>query len=125
MTTQELALNFLREQGFQPHVNESNNIVFKYQMRTFVMFFDSDDPYFVELSMVDSVDVNDDNRELLLEACNTTNMNIKFVKAKVYKDAIVFSFELLLDSTPNLEDLVPRALNTIQAAERECGDQLQ
>ena len=57
MKTTEMVMNFLKEQGFCPQIDEDNgNIIFKYQMRTFVFINnDDDDDEFFQLA-IPSVD---------------------------------------------------------------------
>ena len=117
MTTSERMLGFLQGQGFLPEVDSDNgNIIFKYQMNTFLFVNNDDDEGFFQLIMPGIYDVTEDNREMVLEALNKTNASYKVIKCSLIRDEVWVFFESLLDSTPEVEDIVPRALDMLQGA---------
>lgn len=117
MKTTEMVMNFLRQQGFCPEVDEDNgNILFKYQMANFLFVNNDEDEEFFQLLMPGIYDVTDDNRDMVLEAANKVNHSIKVVKACVINDNVWLFFENLLDHTPEVEDIIPRALAILQGA---------
>lgn len=117
MKTTEMVMNFLRQQGFCPEVDEDNgNILFKYQMANFLFVNNDEDEEFFQLLMPGIYDVTDDNRDMVLEAANKVNHSIKVVKACVINDDVWLFFENLLDHTPEVEDIIPRALAILQGA---------
>lgn len=117
MKTTEMVMNFLRQQGFCPEVDEDNgNILFKYQMANFLFINNDEDEEFFQLLMPGIYDVTDDNRDVVLEAANKVNHSIKVVKACVINDSVWLFFENLLDHTPEVEDIIPRALAILQGA---------
>jgi len=120
MKTSELVIDFLRQQGFCPEVDESNgNVVFKFQMANFLFVNNDEDEEFFQLLMPYIYEVTEDNREMVLEACNKLNQGIKVCKACVLGDNVWLFFEILLDHTPDVADIVPRALQILQAARQE------
>ena len=117
MKTTEMVMNFLRQQGFCPEVDEDNgNILFKYQMANFLFINNDEDEEFFQLLMPGIYDVTDDNRDVVLEAANKVNHSIKVVKACVVNDSVWLFFENLLDHTPEVDDIIPRALAILQGA---------
>lgn len=125
MNTTEMVLDFLRQQGFCPEVDEDNgNILFKYQMAGFLYMNNSDDQEFFQLIMPNICSVTEDNREMILEAANSINSGIKVVKACVFEDSVWLLFENFLDSSPDVSDILPRALNALQGARQEFYKQL-
>lgn len=117
MKTTEMVMNFLRQQGFCPEVDEDNgNIMFKYQMANFLFINNDEDEEFFQLLMPGIYDVTDDNRDVVLEAANKVNHSIKVVKACVVNDCVWLFFENLLDHTPEVDDIIPRALAILQGA---------
>lgn len=119
MKTTERVFEFLRQQGFLPQIDEENgNIYFQYQMRTYVFVNNDEDEDFFQLVMPQVYDVTEDNREMVLEAANKTNFAIKVVKVCVSEDSALIFFENLLDSTPEVSDIIPRALATLQSAQQ-------
>ncbi len=120
-----MVLDFLRKQGFCPEVDENNgNILFKYQMAGFLYINNDEDQEFFQLIMPNICDVTEENRELILEAANSNNQGIKVVKTCVFNDSVWLFFENFLDSSPDVSDILPRALNALQGARQEFYKQL-
>lgn len=115
-----MVINFLRQQGFLPEVDEDNgNIVFKYQMASFIFVNNDEDEEFFQLIMPSIYDVTDDNRDMVLEAANKVSQAIKVVKACVVNDGVWLFFENLLDHSPEVQDIIPRALAILQGARQQ------
>ena len=126
MKTSERVLEFLRQQGFCPEVDPDNgNIVFKYQMRTFIYINNDEDEDFFQLALPGIMDVTEDNRELVLEAANKTNFAIKVIKCCIPQDDVWVFFEILLDSSPEVQDIIPRALAILQGAQQQFYQNIQ
>lgn len=125
MNAKDLVLDFLRKQGFTPNVDERDNIVFKYQMTTYVFFTDENDDEFFQLAMPGIYDVTEDNREIVLEAANKVNQSIKVIKVIVTQDSVWVLFEILLDETPQVEDIMPRAFRIMEDGRRKFYEQIE
>ncbi len=125
MNAKELVLDFLRKEGFTPTVDERNNIVFKYQMTTYVFFTDENDDEFFQLTMPAIYDVTEDNREIVLEAANKVNQSMKVIKIIVTQDSVWVLFEILLDETPQVEDIMPRAFRIMEDGRRQFYDLIE
>ena len=125
MKTSELMMQFLKKEGLMPEVMDNNNIIFKYQMRTFMYVENDEDASFFQLMMPAIYDVTDDNRDSVLVAANNITKGYKIVKCVVMDNDVWLSAETLLDSSPQLEDIVPRFLelliNVQQAFYNEIG----
>ena len=114
MKTSENVFNYLRNQGLMPQYDDRGNITFKYQMRNFIFFVNDNDEQFFQLTMPSIFEVTDDNRMAALEAMNQINDTTKVIKLTVTKNGYVWeSTEIMLDSTPELEDIFPRLLNIL------------
>ena len=122
MKTSELMMKFLKEQGFIPEKLDNGWIAFKYQMHTFAYIENDEDSEFFQLAMPYVANVTEDNREAALEAANKISINFKAVKAVVYDDTVWLMSEIWIDSTPVLEDMVPRMLNGLAHAYSEFGE---
>lgn len=125
MNAKDLVLDFLRKEGFTPTVDERNNIVFKYQMTTYVFFTDENDDEFFQLTMPAIYDVTEDNRELVLEAANKVNQSMKVIKIIVTQESVWVLFEILLDETPQVEDIMPRAFRIMEDGRRKFYEQIE
>lgn len=101
---------FLRSQGFKYELDEDGDLYFKYQMRNFLYYANDDDQGFFQMAMPAIFDVTEDNREAVLEAVNSVTASIKVAKAVILGEQVLLFAELLLDSTPVYDDIVPRVL---------------
>ncbi len=124
MKTTERVLEFLKTQGFCPEVDEHGGIIFKYQMATFLFINNDEDEEFFQLAMPHIYQVTDDNRDIVLEAANKTNTSMKVAKISVLGDSVWAFFEILLDQSPDVKDIIPRALNILMGARQTLYENL-
>ena len=122
-----MVMDFLRKQGFCPEVDGDNgNIIFKYQMSTFVFFNNDEDEEFFQLAYPNIYEVNEENRELVLEAANKVNRSLKVTKIIIVGDRSIWAvFENLLDLSPEVNTIIPRALVILQHARQAFYEALQ
>lgn len=118
MNLKELMKQYLQEEGFCPKEYEYG-LDFKCEGRMFTFIYDEDDEMYFRLMMPNIFEVTDENRDIVLKALNETNKNIKVVKAYTpIPQAVWIGFEVLVDSTPVLNDIVPRALSMLRSAQK-------
>ena len=117
-------IDFLAEEGFRPHETPFG-IAFKKEGYNFLYFKDEDDEQYFRLMMPAIFVVTEDNEETILHAMNDVNGNIKVVKLYTMEmedpdgkkeTSVWVAFEILADSTPELGDIVPRAISLLQGA---------
>lgn len=115
MSTNESVLNYLKSQGLMPE--ETNfGIAFKYQMCSFLIFKDEDDQSFIQMAMPGIYEVKEDTMLDVLMACNEVNKGVKVSKAIINDDSVWLLYELVLDSTPVLDDVIPRGLQILMSS---------
>ena len=124
MDLNKLMMDFLAEEGFRPH-EAPFGIAFKNEGFNFLYFKDDQDEQYFRLMMPAIFDVTEDNEDTILRVMNEVNSNIKVVKlytmdmddedGKTEKSVWV-AFEILADTTPELNDIVPRALALLRSA---------
>jgi hypothetical protein len=119
MKTSEMVFNYLKSQGLMPEFDDRNNIIFKYQMRTFLYFNNDEDEQFFNLTMPRIYDVTDDNRMAVFEAINQVNETTKVVKLTIAGDSVWCATEIMLDSTPEMDDLMPRMLGILMNSQQK------
>lgn len=119
MKTSEMVFNYLKGQGLMPEFDDRNNIIFKYQMRTFLYFNNDEDEQFFNLTMPRIYDVTDDNRLAVFEAINQVNETTKVVKLTIAGDSVWCATEIMLDSTPEMDDLMPRMLGILMNSQQK------
>ena len=111
MNLKEMMLEYLRQEGFCPQENPFG-LTFKCEEMKFLFFYDQEDDQYFRLMMPDIFEVTDENRDIVLEALNETNTMVKVVKAYVPSEfnSVWIGFEVLIDRTPELNDIVPRSI---------------
>ena len=125
MNLKELMLNYLREEGFCPK-EEEFGLAFKCEGVSLLFLYDEDDDRYFRLMLPGIFDVTEENLPAVLVALNKVNSEIKIVKAYTpVPDSVWVGFELLVDSTPVLADLVPRGISMLRAAQRLFYEALQ
>ena len=123
MKTKTLVSRYLKSQGIASKKSELG-INFTFEGWNFLFWDDIDDPLFFRLILPGVFDVTDDNFAEAIMACNNINWNFKVVKAVLYEfedgqdsgASIWICFEQVLDSTPQVDDLIPRAVQSLIAA---------
>ena len=125
MKTTEMVLNFLKEQGFCPQVDERGSIIFKYQMSTFIFMNNDEDEEFFQLAYPGIFDVTEENRELVLEAANKVNSRIKVAKVIIPDDDVWVLFEVILDQSPEVSSIIQRGLGILMHARQNFYEALQ
>lgn len=116
MSTTKMMLDYLRKEGFQPE-EESFGLAFRYQMKNYLFLNNDEDPSFFQLVMPGICSVDDQNRMRVYKAMDAMNSSVKVAKASIFDgDSVWLYCELLIDSTPELGDIVPRALGILQHA---------
>ncbi len=124
MDLNKLMMEFLAEEGFRPHETPFG-IAFKSEGLNFLYFKDEEDEQYFRLMMPAIFVVTEDNEDTVLSVMNDVNGTIKVVKlytmdmddedGKTEKSVWV-AFEILADTTPELNDIVPRALALLRSA---------
>lgn len=121
----DLMIEFLRSQGFKYELDEDGDLFFKYQMRNFLYYANDDDQGFFQIAMPAIFDVTEDNREAVLEAANSVTASIKVAKVVIIGEKVWLFAELLLDSTPVYDDIVPRVLDILMGTQQQFYEALQ
>ena len=124
MDLNKLMINFLAEEGFRPHETPFG-IAFKSEGFNFLYFKDEDDEQYFRLMMPAIFVVTEDNEDTIMKVMNDVNGSIKVVKLYTMdiedeegknETSVWAAFEILADTTPELTDIVPRAINLLQGA---------
>ena len=122
MDLNKLMIDYLAEEGFRPHETEFG-IAFKSEGFNFLFFKDTEDEQYFRLMMPAIFEVTEDNEDMILQAMNEVNGNIKVVKLYTMdmedeenkkSTSVWVSFEILADTTPEMVDIVPRAITLLK-----------
>lgn len=112
MSTIDDVFSYLQQQGLMPSMEEFG-ITFKYQMASFVVFKDDDDQAFLQIAMPGIFEADENNMMEVLIACNKNNNEKKVVKTVMNDNSVWVLYEIILDTTPQYDDVIPRGLNMI------------
>ena len=124
MDLNKLMIDYLAEEGFRPHETPFG-IAFKNEGINYLFFKDEEDEQYFRLMMPAIFEVTEDNEETIMRVMNDVNGNIKVVKLYTMEmededgqkeTSVWVAFEILADTTPELKDIVPRAINLLQGA---------
>ena len=124
MDLNKMMMEFLAEEGFRPHETEFG-IAFKSEGINFLYFKDEDDEQYFRLMMPAIFVVTEDNEETIMRVMNDVNGTIKVVKLYTMdiededgksEKSVWAAFEILADTTPELNDIVPRAIALLRGA---------
>ena len=123
MKVKQLVSKYLKSQGMVAKKNDLG-LNFTYDGWNFLLWNDADDPLFFRLILPGVFDVTDDNFAKAIMASNKVNWDFKVVKAVLYdfedehdKGASVWiCYEQQLDTEPQLEELIPRAIHSLISA---------
>ena len=107
--------DYLISEGLQPK-EEQFGFYFRYQMLSFLINWDEHDARFLQIFLPSIFNVDENNREDVLEAINATNIERKVVKCVLHGDSVSIVAEQLLDTTPNYQDIIPRTLGMLRQA---------
>ena len=126
MDAKELVFNYLKGIRIEPTENEFG-LNFSYKGWNFLLWHDKQDPLFFRLTLPGIFDVTDENFAEAIMAANNINWKYKVVKAVVYDyedehesgASVWMCFEQLLDASPNVDDIVPCAIQSLLDA---CDD---
>ncbi len=124
MDLNKMMMEFLAEEGFRPHETPFG-IAFKSEGLNFLYFKDEDDEQYFRLMMTAIFVVTEDNEDTVLSVMNDVNGTIKVVKLYTMdiededgksEKSVWAAFEILADTTPELNDIVPRAIALLRGA---------
>ena len=118
MSTTESVIHYLRDEGYPSQLDENGNIIFKAEDCNFIYVDNDEDETFFQLALPAFYEVDESNRETALDAANQCNMELKVVKTCVAGDSVWAMFEVLLDRTPDVEVMMPRAIRMLLQAKK-------
>ncbi|MDD7317353.1 MAG: YbjN domain-containing protein [Prevotella sp.] len=120
-------ISFLQSEGLMPSKDEDGDIVFKYQMKNYIIFDTSDDEPYLQIALPQIYDVTDDNLIEVLAACNKINRVMKVAKTIISGDnsSVWAVYEAILDSNPVYKDFIPRALNILVETQKNFYDVIE
>ena len=123
MRTEELVKEFLSNEGYRFDVDGDGDIHFKYEGVNLYFTVDKDDQNYFRLIMPNIYQL-EGNRVKVLEAINAVARDLKVIKAFLVEDRLWLTVELLIDSTPELEDFFPRCMGLLKAGRDKIAEEI-
>lgn len=108
-------LEKLEEFGFLVEEIPEFGYVFNYEGINFLYTPDDDDEDFLRFSVPNIFDVTEDNRTLVFDIINDTNLKIKYGKVCAYENNVWASYEHRIFNNDNIEELIEHCLLVLQA----------
>lgn len=108
-------LEKLEEFGFLVEEIPEFGYVFNYEGIKFLYTPDDDDEDFLRFSVPNIFDVTEDNRTLVFDIINDTNLKIKYGKICAYGNNVWASYEHRIFNNDNIEELIEHCLLVLQA----------
>lgn len=112
---QSSIMQFLREEGFTPKIDEENSLTFKKEGVLYWFDFYDSSPIYLELHRIglnyDAVD-----SDAVLQACNHSNRTIRCAKAMMGTSSISFAVELYCHSVEELKYIFYKSMSALDGA---------
>ena len=105
----ENIINKLTELGFELQEVPEMGYVFEYEGMT-ILYMPDDDEDFVRFGLPNIFEVTEENRPLVLEVANSTNLTIKYAKVCVYGESVWAFYEYRSFGNEDIEELVEHSL---------------
>ena len=111
----EKVLAQLEELGFALEEAGEYGCFFRFEGLNVLYMPDDDDENFLRFALPSIYDVTEENKYLVLEVVNNTNMTIKYSKTCVFGDDVWVFYEYRLFSEDHLEDIIEHSMRLLQA----------
>ncbi len=110
----ELVLSKFEELGLTLEDAGEFGYFFKFEDLNFLYLPDEDDKNYLRLAVPNIFDVTADNRSLVMEVVNETNMSVKYSKTCVSNDSVWSFYEHRLFGEDNIEDTIEYGIRLLQ-----------
>jgi hypothetical protein len=122
----KLCIDYLRNEGYVPQLDEAGNVLFKFEGKLFIVTTDDNDLQFLRVVMPNFWEIeSEQEKRLAMEVTNQVNERIKVSKVVVNRNNHVWAMaEQFIDSTPNLEDFFKRTIRVLKAAADEFAQRM-
>jgi hypothetical protein len=114
-------MNFLREEGYNPSLDEDKRISFKSEGERHLIIISSESPFFVVFNRAGYTLEGDDGltRISALLACNDVNLTMNAVKLYCTEKSVIFNIEQYTRSAEDFKYVFYKNLKILAEAEKE------
>lgn len=111
--------NFVKEEGFSPRIDESDNsVTFKKEGVTYWITVDDSGPFYLELHRA-GLDCEDADREVVWKAVNEANKKIRSAKAMLLDSSVSFAIEIYCHSVEEFKYIFYKCMKALDAAKNK------
>jgi hypothetical protein len=111
----EDVIETLRSLGFDPQDNENDSFSLGFENLTVLYMWDEDDEDFYRAAIPAIFEVNDENREMVMELVNRANMRMKFTKTTIYGDSVWIFYEASIWDDSLMEAIIEHSVYLLKA----------
>jgi hypothetical protein len=118
-------LEYLKSEGYCPHLDDDGDVVFKYEGRHYAILIDPKDAGYFRLVFPNFWAIEDEeSRYRAIVAAHHATSRVKVAKVFVVRDDTWVSIELFCSPPQVFQDVFERALGAIQAAVKAFLEQI-
>lgn len=126
MKKADLFLNYLRDEGYVPKLDNDGDVVFKAEGLTLIVFAAEDDEAYFRVVVPNFWNIeNEEERDRAIRAANEVTAQMKVGKIQVVNDNVWASVELLLDPIESFAKVFPRCVRILTTSMSEFRDAMQ
>ncbi|MCQ2974639.1 MAG: hypothetical protein MJ211_07485 [Bacteroidales bacterium] len=118
MRNSRLMYDYLIDCNIQPEV-KNGSLIFDYEGEVFLYLNNDEDDSYFEIDLPNLYEVNSFEINKALKIINEINSGFKLVKLIESDGHIHATAQILIDSSPELDDLVPRLVHMLIGAKNE------
>lgn len=104
----ELIKQWLTNEGYKSEIDSDGDLVFRFQGANLICPASTDDPLYLQIIMPGIYTFNNGERVKVLEAISSLCRERKCVKAFVAGEDLHLSLEMLIDTSPEIDDFFER-----------------
>ena len=126
MTKKHLFMQFLKEEGFRPKIDEDDDIIFKCEGKSYYLEASETDESYFRLILPNfwQIDTPEEEQHALI-AMSEVNAEIKVAKIYQRMENIHATVEMFIDPMEGFKRVFPRCLGCIQAAISTFSDKMK
>ncbi|MSR31979.1 MAG: hypothetical protein EXR99_10785 [Gemmataceae bacterium] len=125
MNKQDLYLEFLKEEGYRPTLDDDGDIVFKHEGQTYILFAETIDSSYFRLALPAFWEISSpDEEEKGIHLCMELNAELKVVKVYQLGDKLWAAVEMFCDPVETFKPVLTRCLRVLQIAAGRFRDRM-
>lgn len=123
---QDFYMEFLREEGYRPQIDEDGDIVFKHESQSYLLFIEESDSGYFRLVFPAFWEISSpDEEEKASQIIMTINAEMKVVKLYQLADKMWAAVEMFCDPMENCKSVFQRCLRVLQLSSNRFCEQMR